>query len=66
MVVTLMLWYVKRKREMVILVPLFVIVLVCMASPVNAFVRYMQPIMLTLPFVIGWMFKSKDIDRVKF
>ncbi len=66
MVVTLMLWYVRRKREMVILVPLFVIVLVCMASPVNAFVRYMQPIMLTLPFVIGWMFKSKNVDRVKF
>ena len=54
-VVTLILWYFNRKKEMVLLVPLYVIILVCTASPVNAFVRYMQPVMLTLPFMIGWM-----------
>lgn len=54
-VVTLLLWYFKRKREMAILVPLYVIILVCIASPVNALVRYMLPIMLVLPFVIGWV-----------
>lgn len=54
-VVTLILWYFKRKREMTVLVPLYIIILVCTASPVNAFVRYMQPVMLVLPFVIGWM-----------
>lgn len=53
-IVTLVLWYFKRKREMAILVPLYVILLVCVASPVNAFVRYMLPVMMTLPFVIGW------------
>lgn len=53
-IVTLVLWYFKRKREMVILVPLYVVLLVCVASPVNAFVRYMLPVMMTLPFGIGW------------
>lgn len=55
LVVTLILWYFKRKREMTVLVPLYVVILVCTASPVNAFVRYMQPVMLLLPFVIAWM-----------
>lgn len=58
-IVTLILWYFRKKKEMAILVPLYVIILVCVASPVNAFVRYMQPVMLTLPFVIGWMFKNE-------
>lgn len=53
-VITLVLWYFKKKREMVILVPLYVILLVCIASPVNALIRYMLPIMLVLPFLIGW------------
>lgn len=53
-VITLVLWYFRRIREIAILVPLYVIVLVCVASPVNAFVRYMLPVMMALPFVIGW------------
>lgn len=62
-VITLILWYFKRKREMVILVPLYTIILVCTASPVNAFVRYMIPVMLTLPFVIG--FTTYSIKKYK-
>lgn len=53
-IITLVLWYFRKTREMAILVPLYVIVLVCVASPVNAFVRYMLPVMMTLPFVFGW------------
>lgn len=64
-VVTLVLWYFKRKREMVVLVPLYVIILVCVASPVNAFVRYMIPVMMTLPFVIGWTVYSVIISNSK-
>lgn len=52
--ITLLLWYSKRKKEIAILIPLYTIILVCTASPVNAFVRYMMPVMLILPFVIGW------------
>lgn len=62
-VITLILWYFKRKREMAILVPLYTIILVCTASPVNAFVRYMIPVMLTLPFVIG--FTTYSIKKYK-
>ena len=48
----LLLIYFKKYKELVILIPLFVSILVCIASPVNAYVRYTLPIMMSLPFVL--------------
>lgn len=44
----------KRYRETVILVPCVLAVLVCLVSPVNAFIRYMLPVMAVLPLNIAW------------
>ena len=43
------LFYRKKYKELVYLIPSFVLVLVCIASPVNAYFRY------ALPFVFGLM-----------
>lgn len=44
----------KRYRELVVLVPCLLTVLICLVSPVDAFVRYMLPIMAALPVNIAW------------
>lgn len=57
---TLLLIYFRKYRELAILVPLYVIVLVCIASPVNAYTRYILPVMISMPFVLTWL-----IDIIK-
>ena len=44
----------KRIKALIGLVPALLTVLICCASPVNALVRYMLPVMATLPLLIGW------------
>ncbi len=56
---TLFLLY-KKKKEILLLSPLYLVLLVCIASPVNALIRYMIPIMITLPFIQFWILKIKD------
>ena len=46
----------KRKKEILLLAPLYLILLVCIASPVNALIRYMIPIMIALPFLQFWIY----------
>lgn len=48
---------IKKKNKVYLLVPMYLILLVCIASPVNALVRYMMPLMLTLPFMQFIMIK---------
>ena len=52
---TLIMIYFKKIREIILLIPLYTILFVCIASPVNSYVRYMLPIMLSLPFVLGFL-----------
>lgn len=49
---------VKRKDRagMIILSPMCLVVLICMASPVGAHIRYMLPIIASLPFLLGVCF----------
>lgn len=46
----------KQKRAMLFLVPGLTILLLRMFSPVNAYVRYMLPIMAMLPVTAAWCF----------
>jgi len=50
------LWCKRRKKEIAVLVPAFVVLLICMASPVNAYLRYVMPIMVTLPVNVAWCY----------
>jgi len=46
----------KKQRELLVLIPCLVVLLICIASPVNAFLRYMMPIMVTLPINFAWCY----------
>lgn len=52
----------KRYSMAAITVPLLITLLICIASPVNGCMRYMLPIMVTLPVLICWVFyrESKE------
>lgn len=50
------LWTKRKRREMLVLVPPLVVLLICMASPVNAYLRYAMPIMVTLPVNAAWCY----------
>ncbi|MGN0166771.1 MAG: DUF6020 family protein [Acetatifactor sp.] len=44
----------KRRREILLLIPSLCVILVCLASPVGAKVRYMLPVMVVLPLNLAW------------
>lgn len=44
---------VRKRREIIFLVPLFCVVLICIASPVNAYLRYMMPVMASMPMSLA-------------
>ena len=47
--------YCKKIRELLPLVPLYTIFLTTILSPVNAYVRYVIPIMICIPFLLIYM-----------
>lgn len=54
----IMAWIIIRKRKytaLVILAPIFISILVCIASPVANCVRYMLPVMAVLPIAISYI-----------
>ena len=57
---TLVLIYFKKYRELAVLVPIYVSLLVCIASPVNAYTRYSLPIMITIPFVTALVIDKRN------
>jgi len=44
----------KRLRKLSVMVPGFVILLICLASPVNGYLRYMMPVMAICPTAAMW------------
>lgn len=59
----LLLW--KRKREVLVMVPGIVVLLICIVSPLNASVRYYLPVMAAMPVYLGLCAgnKKKDTER---
>lgn len=47
-----------KRRELAVLAPLVCVLLICMVSPVNGYLRYSMPIMVTLPVQIMWGWAS--------
>ena len=51
----------KRKwREIFILLPSLLTMLVCFVSPVNAYIRYVLPVMVLLPVNLAWTLTCAD------
>ena len=50
----------KQKKYAIILIPAYVSLLVCMASPVNTYFRYAMPYVFAIPFIVGvWLYINK-------
>lgn len=49
------LWTRDRKREILLLVPLFFFFAICVASPVNGLTRYAMPIIMCMPLMFAWI-----------
>ena len=49
------LWARNRKREILLLIPLFFYFAICMASPVNGLTRYAVPIIMCIPLMVAWI-----------
>lgn len=43
----------KKRREFIILTPGFAVLLICLLSPVNGYLRYLLPIIAAMPITIG-------------
>lgn len=48
----------KKYNNMILLSPLFITLLVCVASPVNTYFRYAMPIVFSMPFMFTLIVKS--------
>ena len=46
----------KKRRELAVLVPEVCVLLICMVSPVNGYLRYMMPVMAASPVMLVWCF----------
>ena len=53
-IITAIMIYYGKKRELLPLIPLYAIVLITLISPINAYVRYFVPIMISAPFLIAY------------
>ena len=51
--------YIKRRDYLVISIPLLLTYAFCILSPVNAYLRYMNPIIVSLPIMISLVTSTK-------
>lgn len=56
--------YKKKYKELIYLIPSLIVLLVCIASPVNTYFRYALPNIFTLPTMFG-IFKNEVRKEVK-
>ncbi len=53
--------YIREFKAMVCLAPCAATILICMISPVDAYVRYMLPVMLCMPFYLVYMLYAANV-----
>ena len=53
-VLAFFLWKKKRYSALILLVPGFINVLVCLASPMSNAIRYELPTVAVIPLLVGW------------
>ncbi|MCH5338322.1 MAG: hypothetical protein J1E03_06035 [Acetatifactor sp.] len=55
----------RNRRTIAILIPGLCVVLICMASPVNGYLRYIMPVMATTPVTLAWCYIVNDRRKEK-
>jgi hypothetical protein len=53
---TFLLIAIRKKRNILILMPAIMTIGICMLSPINGTIRYMLPAMVLLPLVVAWLY----------
>lgn len=53
----------RNRRSIAVLIPGFCVVLICMASPVNGYLRYIMPVMATTPVILAWCYIVSEKSR---
>lgn len=55
----------KKWRELAVLAPAFCVLLICMVSPVNGYLRYMMPVMAAVPVWGTWWYRGISAGESK-
>lgn len=55
--------YRKKYKSIIYLTPALITLLVCVASPVNAYFRYAMPYIFSMPMIIGLFMKEVDYEK---
>ena len=63
--ITIILWYSGKKREILPLIPLYTIILATLVSPINAYVRYFIPLMVCMPFIVCYSTALLDSKKLQ-
>lgn len=54
----------NRIRNIMPFVPCIMVILFCVASPVNAYIRYMRPVMAASPLLVAWvLYRLNNEDK---
>jgi hypothetical protein len=54
----------KNRRKIFLLIPGMCTLLICIASPVNGYLRYVMPLIAVTPLYIAWCYKSGHLETV--
>lgn len=61
----LLLWKHRKYGALILFVPSFMNVLVCLASPLADAIRYELPTVAVMPLLIGWTYYSVHVDKAE-
>lgn len=53
----------KNRKMILILAPALSLILVCVASPANAYFRYAMPYIMTLPLILALLYQNKKVSK---
>ena len=51
--------YSKRKKDIIVLLPALISILICVASPANTYFRYALPYIFSMPFMLGCILEKR-------
>lgn len=66
--ITMYLIYSKKIKYIIYMIPYIILILVCIASPVNAFYRYAIPFIFAMPLTVGIfidIIKTEEVKKLK-
>ena len=53
--------YIKKYKYILVLLPSILTLVICCLSPVDAYIRYSQPIMVNMPILLSFLFNKKNL-----